>query len=235
MSVGTDEQRMAASRSRTDKSYWPGVVLTQCGFSGLRNRYDYERLDYQFQIQSALFRQDQSLRIPDSVPRLKPEVRRWIRHLWRQAMTPDEAAVSLLPHLLDRPVQIIYGPLARSPLANQKGSSAQKASSAESTAGANAWGCDEDFWKVFAPTRGKLPQIRHNGTYCSSRKYPFYLGFLNLSKGSNPFCSSKQFPILKEETPALSMNVLAFPRRQTVGEIMSVPFLGRVTPQYVRA
>lgn len=38
------------------------------------------------------------MRIPDSVPRLRPEVRGWIRHLWRKAMTPDDWSRNGKPH-----------------------------------------------------------------------------------------------------------------------------------------
>jgi hypothetical protein len=38
------------------------------------------------------------LSIPDSVHRLKPEVRGWIRHLWRKAMTPDDWSRNGKPH-----------------------------------------------------------------------------------------------------------------------------------------
>ncbi|HEV7733520.1 MAG TPA: hypothetical protein VGR62_15240 [Candidatus Binatia bacterium] len=38
------------------------------------------------------------MRPPDSAPRLKPEVRGWLRHLWRKAMTPDDWSRAGRPH-----------------------------------------------------------------------------------------------------------------------------------------
>ncbi len=38
------------------------------------------------------------MRVSESVPRLKPEVRGWIRHLWRKAITPDDWSRNGRPH-----------------------------------------------------------------------------------------------------------------------------------------
>jgi hypothetical protein len=38
------------------------------------------------------------LSLADNVPRLKPELRGWIRHLWRKAMTPDDWSRNGKPH-----------------------------------------------------------------------------------------------------------------------------------------
>ena len=38
------------------------------------------------------------MRLPEGAPRLKPEVRGWLRHLWRKAITPDDWSRAGKPH-----------------------------------------------------------------------------------------------------------------------------------------
>ena len=50
----------------------------------------------------------------------------------------------------------------------------------------------------FAPRRGKVTESSHIGTYSEKHNPRFYLGFLALREGSNPFCSTTlQFRTMK--------------------------------------